>query len=91
MFYDAGGEEFSLLVLRFVGTFLVLAAIALARSRPAPTTGDAALSVVMGVATLGATFCLLAGFEVASPGLVTLLFYVYPAANGRLGASVDRR
>jgi drug/metabolite transporter (DMT)-like permease len=96
LFYDAGGEEFSLLVLRFVGTFLVLAAIALARSRPTPTTGDAALSVVMGVATLGATFCLLAGFEAASPGLVTLLFYVYPliitvAAYLLFGEELTRR
>lgn len=65
-------------MLRFCGTFVILAAVALARSRPAPKTSEAALSVVLGVATLGATFCLLMGFEAASPGLVTLLFYVYP-------------
>ena len=65
-------------MLRFCGTFGILAAITLARSRPAPAPGDAVLSIGMGVATLGATFCLLMGFEAASPGLVTLLFYIYP-------------
>ena len=78
LYYDEGGDDFTLLVLRFCGAFVILAAIALARMRPAPTLGDAALTTLLGVATLGASFCLLAGFETASPGLVTLLFYVYP-------------
>jgi drug/metabolite transporter (DMT)-like permease len=78
LFYDEGGDEFSLLVLRLCGMFLILAGVALARSRPAPATADAALSVLLGVATLGATACLLAGFDAASPGLVVLLFYIYP-------------
>jgi drug/metabolite transporter (DMT)-like permease len=78
LYYDAGGDDFMLLVLRFCGGFVILAAIALARARPAPTAGDAGLSALLGIATLGAGFCLLAGFEAASPGLVVLLFYVYP-------------
>jgi drug/metabolite transporter (DMT)-like permease len=78
LFYDEGGDEFSLLVLRVCGMFLILAGIALARSRPVPATADAALSVLLGGATLGATACLLAGFDAASPGLVILLFYIYP-------------
>ncbi|MQA75302.1 MAG: EamA family transporter [Solirubrobacterales bacterium] len=78
LFYDAGGDEFALLVLRFCGAFVVLAAIAIARARPRPTATDTGLSVALGLATLAATFCLLAGFKAASPGLVTLLFYVYP-------------
>jgi drug/metabolite transporter (DMT)-like permease len=65
-------------VLRFCGTFAVLAAIALARARPTPAAGDALVSVLLGAATLGSTFCLLTGFGAASPGLVTLMFYVYP-------------
>lgn len=78
LFYDAGGDEFTLLVLRFCGGFVILAAIALARSRPRPSTTDAGFSILLGLATLAATFCLFAGYEVASPGLVTLLFYIYP-------------
>lgn len=78
LFYDEGGDEFSLLVLRLGGMFLILAGVALARSRPAPAPADAALSVLLGVPTLGATACLLAGFDAASPGLVILLFYIYP-------------
>jgi drug/metabolite transporter (DMT)-like permease len=78
LFYDAGGEEFTLLVLRFCCAFPIFAAIALARARPAPTATDAGLSVLLGMATLGSGFCLLTGFEAASPGLVTLLFYIYP-------------
>jgi drug/metabolite transporter (DMT)-like permease len=78
LFYDAGGEEFTLLVLRFCCAFPIFAAIAFARARPAPTPSDAGLSVLLGIGTLGSGSCLLFGFEAASPGLVTLLFYVYP-------------
>jgi drug/metabolite transporter (DMT)-like permease len=78
LFYDEGGDEFSLLVLRVCCMFLILAGVVLARSRPIPATADAALSMLLGVATLGSTACLLAGFNAASPGVVTLLFYVYP-------------
>jgi drug/metabolite transporter (DMT)-like permease len=78
LFYDEGGDDFTLLVLRICFMFVILAAVALARSRPVPAFGDAALSVLLGAATLGATACLLAGFDTASPGLVILLFYVYP-------------
>lgn len=65
-------------MLRFCSGFVILAAIALARARQPPAATDAWLSVLLGVATLSSTFCLLAGFEAASPGLVTLVFYVYP-------------
>src|SRR5215207_7332612 len=78
LFYDAGGEEFTLLVLRFCCAFPIFAAIAFARARPVPTANDTGLSVLLGMATLGSGFCLLTGFEAASPGLVTLLFYIYP-------------
>jgi drug/metabolite transporter (DMT)-like permease len=78
LFYDAGGEEFQLLVLRFCGAFVILAAVALARSSPRPTRTDTGLSLLLGIATLASTGCLLAGFGAASPGLVTLLFYIYP-------------
>jgi drug/metabolite transporter (DMT)-like permease len=95
LFYDAGGEEFTLLVLRFYGASAILIAVALWRRRPRPTRRDTRLSMVLGLATLAASVCLFAGFAVASPGLVTLLFYVYPlittvAASAFLGEELTR-
>jgi drug/metabolite transporter (DMT)-like permease len=78
LFYDEGGTSFTLLVMRFCGAAVVLVAIALLRRRPAPTRRDALVSALCGFGQLGATFCLFAGFEDASPGIVVLLFYVYP-------------
>ena len=96
LFYDAGGTRFTLLVLRFWGASVLLVAIVLARGRPRPAGRDAVVSALLGAGMLGATFSLLAGFEQASPGLVTLLFYVYPllvtvAAHGLFGDVLGRR
>jgi drug/metabolite transporter (DMT)-like permease len=96
LYYHAGGEEFPLLVIRFGGAFLLLAAVALARARPRPAASDVGLSVLLGLGTLASGGCLLLGFEVASPGLVTLLFYVYPliitvAAHLLFGEELTRR
>jgi drug/metabolite transporter (DMT)-like permease len=79
LFYDHGGDSFALLVLRFCGASVLLGAIALLQQRGArPAWSDVALGGAAGVGLLGATFCLFAGYKDASPGLVTLLFYVYP-------------
>jgi drug/metabolite transporter (DMT)-like permease len=78
LFYDEGGDNFTLLVMRFCGAALVLVTIALVRRRPPPGRADALLAGLAGVGLVVSTFCLFAGFEKASPGLVTLLFYVYP-------------
>jgi drug/metabolite transporter (DMT)-like permease len=79
LFYDHGGDSFALLVLRFCGASVLLVAFALLKRRGArPEWSDVALSGAAGVGLLGATFCLFAGYKEASPGLVTLLFYVYP-------------
>ena len=78
LFYDHGGSNFALLVLRFCGAAVVLGAIALLRHGPTPAWSDVALATLCGFGLLGATFCLFAGFKEASPGLVTLLFYIYP-------------
>lgn len=78
LFYDAGGESFTLLVLRILGACVILVAIALLRRRPLPSGRDAALTMLLGLWMLASTFCLFAGYEVASPGLVTVLFYIYP-------------
>jgi len=78
LFYDHGGGSFPLLVLRFCGAAVLLGVIALAQRAPRPALGDALLAGVAGLGVLGSTFCLFAGYKEASPGLVTLLFYVYP-------------
>lgn len=78
LFQDGGGESFTLLLLRFLGTSAILVAVVLLRRRPLPSARDAVLSALFGAAALGATFCLFRGYEEASPGLVTLLFYIYP-------------
>ena len=78
LFYDHGGSSFTLLVLRFCGGVLVFAAIALARRRPAPSRRQALNAILLGPAQFAATLCLFVGFKHASPGLVVLLFYIYP-------------
>jgi drug/metabolite transporter (DMT)-like permease len=78
LFYDHGGDSFALLVLRFCGASVLLVAFALLRRGARPEWSDVALAGAAGVGLLGATFCLFAGYKEASPGLVTLLFYVYP-------------
>jgi drug/metabolite transporter (DMT)-like permease len=78
LFYQHGGEPFPLLVLRFCGAAVVFGAIALARRVSVPGRTDLLLAGLAGLGQLGATACLFAGYRHASPGLVTLLFYVYP-------------
>ena len=78
LFYDHGGAPFPLLVLRFCGASVVLVAIALALRVPRPDRSELRWGVLAGMGQLVATACLFAGYEHASPGLVTLLFYVYP-------------
>jgi len=78
LFYDHGGDSFALLVLRFCGASVLLVAFALLHRGARPEWSDVALAGAAGVGLLGATFCLFAGYKEASPGLVTLLFYVYP-------------
>jgi drug/metabolite transporter (DMT)-like permease len=67
-----------LLVLRFAGGWTLFAGIMLLRRRPWPAWRDALLAIVLGAGQLAATFCMFVGFEHASPGLVVLLFYIYP-------------
>ncbi len=78
LFYDHGGDSFTLLAVRFCGGAVLFAALVALRRRPWPAPRTAALAVVLGPAQLAATACLFVGFDHASPGLVTLLFYVYP-------------
>lgn len=78
LYYDHGGEPFSLLVLRLVGTTLVLGAVVCARGRPQASRRVVFAAFVLGAFQLGANVALLEGFDRAPAGLVVLLFYVYP-------------
>lgn len=78
LFYEHGGGTFTLIVTRFCCGALVFVALAAVRSRPWPSRRVVALAALLGPAQLAATVCLLLGFEHASPGLVELLFYIYP-------------
>lgn len=96
LFYDHGGTSFTLLVLRFCGGAAIFATIVMVRRRSWPTRRDALLAIALGPAQLAATFCLFVGFAHASPGLVVLLFYVYPllvtlGAGPILGERLGRR
>jgi drug/metabolite transporter (DMT)-like permease len=78
LFYEHGGRPFELLVLRFVGTALLLGALAAVRRRVRPAPRIVVFGLLLGAFQVGANYALLVGFERAPAGLVVLLFYVYP-------------
>jgi drug/metabolite transporter (DMT)-like permease len=78
LFYAHGGHPFELLLLRFVGTALLLGAFAAVRRRGHPGRRIVVLGLLLGAFQVGANYALLVGFDRAPAGLVVLLFYVYP-------------
>jgi drug/metabolite transporter (DMT)-like permease len=78
LFYDAGGEPFTLLLLRFAGAGPVLLAVAVLFREPFPRGRPLVASLAMGALQLGAAYALFEGFDRAPVGLVVLLFYIYP-------------
>ncbi len=78
LFYEHGGQPFELLVLRFVGTVLLLWGLVGLRRRGSPNRRIVLLATGIGVFQVGANIALLVGFDHAPAGLVVLLFYVYP-------------
>lgn len=78
LFYDEGGEPFSLLFLRFAVTGPALLLLALARGERPPAPGVTLAGLALGVFQFGAAYSLLEGFARAPVGLVVLLSYVYP-------------
>lgn len=78
LFYDEGGDAWTLLFLRFVvtGPVLVLLAVVM-RERP-PSLRVALLGASLGVFQFGVAFALFEGFERAPVALVTLLYFAYP-------------
>jgi drug/metabolite transporter (DMT)-like permease len=78
LFYDNGGHPFELLVVRCVGTGLVVWSLWTLRRGRIASRSSAVLGLSLGIFQLGATYALLEGFDRAPAGLVVLLFYVYP-------------
>jgi drug/metabolite transporter (DMT)-like permease len=87
LFYDAGGEAWTLLFLRFAVTGPVLVVLALAlRERP-PNRRVALLGASLGIFQIGVGYALFEGFERAPVALVTLLYFAYPLITA-VGASL---
>ncbi|MFN8186143.1 MAG: DMT family transporter [Gaiellales bacterium] len=78
LFYDAGGDAWTLLFLRFAVAGPVLALVALARRDPFPGRRTALWGAALGVFQLGVAYALFEGFARAPVALVTLLFFAYP-------------
>ena len=78
LFFDAGGEPFTLLVLRFAAGGPLLVLIALARRERWPSRRGIALGASLGALQLGAAYALFEGFARAPVGLVVLVFFCYP-------------
>ena len=77
-YFDAGGEPFGLLFLRFVATAPILLAIALLRGDRLPALPATAAGLGLGVLLFGVTYALFEGFDRAPVSLVVLLFFIYP-------------
>lgn len=78
LFFDAGGDPYTLLFLRFAVAGPALGLIALARRDPFPPRRTALLGASLGVFQLGVAYALFEGFARAPVALVTLLFFAYP-------------
>jgi drug/metabolite transporter (DMT)-like permease len=78
LFYDAGGDAYTLLFTRFLLAGPALALIALARRDPWPGRKVALVGTALGVFQLGVGFALFEGFARAPVALVTLLYFAYP-------------
>jgi drug/metabolite transporter (DMT)-like permease len=78
LFYDDGGEPFTLLFLRFAITGPVLVLVALAARDPIPGPRLALAGLAVGIGQFGAAYGLFEGFARAPVALVLLIFYVYP-------------
>ena len=78
LFYSHGGRPFELLLLRFVGTELLLGMFVLYRRRRSPGRRIVVLAMLLGSAQVGASYSVLEAFDHAPAGLVVLLFYLYP-------------
>ena len=85
--YADGMDALTIMALRFSLAALVLLALLAARREPLPRGRSLMLLVGMGaIGYVGQAFCYLTALKYASPGLVTLLLYLYPVFVAILSA-----
>lgn len=78
--YQAGVDKYTALALRFSMAVAVLAVVAAIRRPPRASARTlAALFLVGGGGYVAHSFCYFTALQRASPGLVGLVFYLYPA------------
>lgn len=87
LFFDAGGEPYTLLFLRFAVAGPALGLIALLRHDPWPGRRVALWGAALGGFQLAVAYALFEGYARAPVGLVTLLFFAYPLLT-TLGAAL---
>jgi drug/metabolite transporter (DMT)-like permease len=87
LFYDAGGDAYTLLFLRFAVTGPVLGIVALALGAPLPGRRLALIAASLGVFQIGVGYSLFEGFARAPVALVTLLYFAYPLVTA-VGAAL---
>jgi drug/metabolite transporter (DMT)-like permease len=78
LFYEAGGNPFSIIVIRFIGGAVLLGAILLAFGRPFPPRRIALACMGLGVVQLGTGTAVFEGLARAPAALVIVIFYVFP-------------
>lgn len=78
LFYDAGGEPFTLLFLRFAAGGPLLVLLALARRERWPARRGVVLGASLGALQLLVAIALFEGFSRAPVALVVLVFFCYP-------------
>jgi drug/metabolite transporter (DMT)-like permease len=87
LFYEAGGDAYSVLFLRFAITGPLFLILALAAGDRIPGWRVGLLALGLGVFQIGAGFGLFEGFARAPVALVTLLYFAYPLVTAA-GASL---
>ncbi|MFN0154469.1 MAG: DMT family transporter [Gaiella sp.] len=78
LFFDAGGDAYTLLVARFLVVSTLLGVAALLLGQWWTARGAVAPTLVLGGFQLGVAYALLEGFARAPVALVSLLFFSYP-------------
>jgi drug/metabolite transporter (DMT)-like permease len=86
LFYDAGGDAWTLLFLRFAITGPILCVLAVLLREPWPGRRLALIGASLGVFQFGVAYALFEGFERAPVALVTLLYFAYPLVTALGGA-----
>ncbi len=89
-FYDAGGDAWTLLFLRFAVTGPVLLAAAFALGEVRPSRQTAVAGAALGAFQLGVGIALFEGFARAPVALVTLLYFAYPVITAAGAAALFR-